>query len=172
MGWQGICVERGVGYTEHYKEHRSTCTFLNEDATLIDYKALLEQKQYPKRIDYLSVDIDESSAKVLEILPLNDYRFSIITTEHDGYRFGDTLRSIERDIFNKHSYTLLCSDVLVPLGCGMGPDLPFEDWWVDSRVFDMDKLHRICGPKQYPDDIAKALRAMPDVYYSPSKEQV
>jgi len=164
MGWNGICVELGIGYTEHYSKNR-TCHFMNTDATKIDYKILLKEKNYPSRIDYLSVDIDESSAEVLKILPLNDYRFSVITIEHDAYRFGDNLRNKEREILSTYSYSLLCSDVLVPLGCGMGPDLPFEDWWVDSSVFDMDKLHRLCGTKLYPDDIVTSLKNMADTYF-------
>lgn len=162
MGWKGICVERGVGYTEHYKNNRPDCVFMNEDATEIDYYALLEKHQFPTRLDYLSVDIDESSIKVLRRLPMDKYRFSVITIEHDAYRFQDQLRAEERSIINGcGGYSLLFPNVLVPLGCGMGPDLPFEDWWVDTSVFDMDKLHKYCGENKYPDDIANAFRASP-----------
>lgn len=163
MGWKGICVELGIGYTEHYKNNRS-CLFLNEDATQIDYKQKLEQLGFPSRIDYLSVDIDENSAKALEKLPLNDYRFSVITIEHDSYRFGDSLRLAEREILQKHNYTLLFPDVLVPLGCGMGPNLSFEDWWVDAAVFNMDKLSQLGASRMYPDDIVAMIKSKHDVF--------
>lgn len=160
MGWKGICVERGVGYTEHYKNNRN-CLFLNEDATQIDYRVLFNVSM-PKRIDYLSVDIDEGTANVFKLIPFDTYRFSVITVEHDGYRFGDALRNEERTILNRcGGYTLLFPDVLVPMGCGMGPDLPFEDWWVDSKVFNMDKLHSVCGSRLYPDNICTMLKTMP-----------
>lgn len=163
MGWKGICVERGVGYTEHYRKNRN-CIFLNEDATQIDYKALFIANAYPSRIDYLSVDIDENSALALKKLPLDDYRFSIITIEHDAYRFSDSLRSEERAILNAHNYTLLFPNVLVPLGCGMGPDLPFEDWWVDASAFNVDQLSKLVikltPDKLYPDHIVTTLKSM------------
>lgn len=157
LGWSGICVERGIGYTENYKNNRK-CIFLNEDATQIDYKNILDNALFPKQIDYLSVDIDENTVDALNRLPLEEYKFSVITIEHDAYRFNDSLRIEERRILGSHGYTLLCSNVLVPLGCGMGPNLPFEDWWVDNKIFDMDKVHRLCCDKNYPDDIVSKVK--------------
>lgn len=167
LGWNGVCVERGIGYTEHYKKNRR-CVFLNEDATAIDYKTLLNNLKYPNRIDFLSVDIDENTVRCLKQLPLNDFRFSVIAIEHDAYRFGDSLRSEEREILKNNNYHLLFSNVLVPLGCGMGPDLPFEDWWVDLSVFNVDKLSalvvKLAADKLYPDHIVATLKSMPDRY--------
>lgn len=163
LTWQGICVERGLGYTEHYNKNR-TCTFLNTDALQIDYKSLLDNLSYPKQIDYLSIDIDENSSKVLSKLPLDKYKFSVITIEHDAYRFAHTLRNEEREALRHYGYTLLFPDVLVPLGCGMGPDLPFEDWWIDASMFDIDQLNKLTvkltPDKLYPDYIVTALKSM------------
>lgn len=167
MGWQGICVEKGIGYTEHYKNKRN-CIFLNKDALEIDYKNLFITNKFPSTIDYLSVDIDENSALALKKLPLNDYKFNIITIEHDAYRFGDSLRSEERAILNAHNYHLLFPNVLVPLGCGMGPDLPFEDWWVNTSAFNVDQLSKLVvkltPDKLYPDHIVATLKNM-DIKY-------
>ncbi|HVI42032.1 MAG TPA: hypothetical protein VM577_15380 [Anaerovoracaceae bacterium] len=163
MGWQGVCVERGIGYTEHYQKNRS-CIFLNEDALEIDYKSVFAANQYPSRLDYLSLDIDENSAKALAKLPLDDYRFDIVTIEHDAYRFGDSLRNEEREILKSHNYHLLFPNVLVPLGCGMGPDLPFEDWWVDLSTFNVDQLSKLAtklaSDKLYPDHIVATVKSM------------
>ncbi len=161
LGWKGICVEKNPGHAEEYKVRN--CRFINDDATVLDYKKLLKEQGFPAQVDFLSVDIDESSAEALKVLPLDDYRFSVITIEHDAYRFGDTLRTAEREILSKH-YSLICSNVLVPLGCGMGPNLPFEDWWVDANVFNMDKVHRLCGDRLYPDDIVATLKKMSETF--------
>lgn len=163
LGWSGTCVERGVGYTEHYKKNRK-CVFLNEDATKIDYKSLFVSNKYPSRIDYLSVDIDENSMRGLGQLPFNDYRFSVITIEHDSYRFGDILKNQEREFLRHHNYTMLFSDVFAPLGCGMGPNLSFEDWWVDASVFNMDKLGKLGSARMYPDDIVAMIKGKKDIY--------
>ncbi len=163
MGWQGVCVERGIGYTEHYKKNRK-CIFLNEDATQIDYNSLLITNNYPSRIDYLSVDVDENSAAALKALPLDKYRFSVISIESDFYRFGATLQDEEVAILNSYGYYRLFPNVLVPLGCGMGPNLIFEDWWVDPSVFDMNKLSKLTAEKMYPDDIVAMIKSKKDVW--------
>lgn len=157
MGWKGICVERGIGYTEHYKNNR-TCLFLNEDALQIDYDSILTTNNFPNRIDYLSVDIDENSAAGLNKLPFDKYRFSVITIENDMYRFGDILRNEERNILNKYGYYCLFPNVFVPKGCGMGDNLIFEDWFVDPTVFNMDNLNKITAEKMYPDDIVNMIK--------------
>lgn len=153
----------GSDYNEVYASKR-TCHFINGDATKVDYKSVLNDKGFPSRIDYLSIDIDENSANVLKKIPLDNYRFSVITIEHDSYRFGDALKNEEREILSKSNYRLLLPDVLVPLGCGMGPNLSFEDWWVDPTIFNMDKLHPLCGEKLYPDDIVKSLKEMSGIF--------
>lgn len=163
MGWKGVCVERSVGYTEHYKNNRK-CLFLNEDALQINYDDVFVARAYPEKIDYLSVDIDENSAKVLEKLPLHKYRFKTITIEHDAYRFGDSLRNDERNILEKNGYIRLFTNVLVPLGCGMGPNLPFEDWWIDPSSFKVDKLSKISASDMYPDDIVAMIKAKKEIF--------
>lgn len=163
MNWGGVCVELGSDYNKFYKEHRQ-CIFLNEDATKIDYKSIFDANNYPSRIDYLSVDIDENSMAGLGALPFDDYRFSVITIEHDSYRFADILKNQEREFLRHHNYTMLFSDVLVPLGCGMGPNLSFEDWWVDASVFNMDKLEKLGAARMYPDEIVAMIKSKKEIY--------
>lgn len=153
MGWK----EMHASDSSKYKA-RNNSLFLNEDATVIDYNKLLEENGYPDRMDYLSVDIDEGSAKVFDSIPFAQYKFSVITVEHDAYRFGDGLRADERNILKKYGYEALFPNVLVPLGCGMGPNLPFEDWWVDPTSFDMGKLSPWGKEGMYPDEIVAMLK--------------
>jgi len=165
LDWEGVCVEI-TDYTEDYKKLRS-CRFINSDATKIDYKIIFDELKYPKRIDFLSVDIDEGSAEALKQIPFEDYRFSIIIIEHDLYRIGSYLRDEEREILKKQNYHLLFGDVLVPLSCGALPWQPFEDWWVDLSVFNVDKLNnlvtKVGSDKLYSDHIINVLKTLPDV---------
>jgi hypothetical protein len=167
LNWQGVCVEKNSDYNDLYAQVR-TCYFINDDANKIDYKNILDKLGSPKRIDYLSIDIDEGSMQALNRMPFNDYKFNIITIEHDAYRFGHTIRNQERECLRANNYTLLFPDVLVPLGCGMGPDLSFEDWWIDSTFFNTNKLKNITdklsNKKLYPDSIVSVLKNMPDKY--------
>ncbi len=162
LNWKGICVEIGAQYAPHYKMRN--CHFINADATQVDYKSVLIEKEYPSRLDYLSLDVDDSTLAALQKLPLDEYRFSVITIEHDTYHRGDKLRTDERNILSQHNYVRLFSDVLVPLACGMGPDLSFEDWWIDPAIFNMSKLGTLYGSNKYPDDIVAMIKNRHEVY--------
>ena len=80
---------------------------------------------------------------VLKILPLDEYRFKVITIEHDGYLYGDKYREPQRSILNSHGYLLLCSNVYVEQPGYEGKEFPFEDWWIDPSEFDNDLIERI-----------------------------
>lgn len=129
LGWKGICIEKDSACNESY--NKRTCEYINADALLIDYEKILANA--PKTIDYLSLDIDDLSTGVLEILPLNIYSFNVITIEHDFYLNGDKYKTRQREIL-KDNYILLCSDVLVPLSHDTKPDWAFEDWWVHRSL--------------------------------------
>ena len=54
----------------------------------IDYKIVFEQENFPKTIDYLSLDIDELSLDALLILPHDEYIFNVIKYIFDIYSWN------------------------------------------------------------------------------------
>ena len=132
FGWKGISIDADTSFTELHKKERIN-TFIGEDALKVDYASILSD--YPKQIDYLQVDIDPciQSYNCLTILPLDTYRFSVITFEHDAYRGGNGLyvRIAARTIFRQHGYILVVGDI-----CNMTHEDSYEDWWVDPRAVD------------------------------------
>ena len=154
LKWRGICIDIDPVHIRTYDQR--TCRFINKDATQIDYGYLFEEEKLPSRIDYLSIDTDDASDAIMPIIPFNKYRFSVLTVEHDAYRVGHRIRDIEREVLTTFGYILLFKDVLVPLGCGMGGDLPFEDWWIDPSVFNIER--QVNNEKIYPDDIIEIVK--------------
>ena len=130
FGWRGVSFELDESKVEFFNQHRKNkciCT----DATTFDYKSLFQERNYPKQIDYLSLDIDPSEATLaaLKKLPLNDYRFSVITFESDLYAHGPDCRDIQRRILNDLGYQIVARDVA-------NGGNQFEDWWIDPQVID------------------------------------
>jgi hypothetical protein len=115
-GWKGILVD--VDDTAKGRKNQ----FIRADAKTVNLNLC------PKYVDYLSLDIDEGTLDALENVMLHHIRFGIITIEHDAYRFGNKLRSGEREILKRAGYELICEDV-----CGT-EDAPFEDWWVSKEL--------------------------------------
>lgn len=142
LGWTSISVEIESGYNQSYSTRKSG-VHLNENALEVDYKLVFEEYEFPKTIDYLSLDVDTISLNVLKILPLDEYRFRVITIEHDGYLYGDKYREQQRNLLISHGYMLLCSNVYVEQPGYEGKEFPFEDWWIDPSEFDNNLIEKI-----------------------------
>ena len=132
LDWKGICIEKNPMFNESYKTR--TCKYINEDALNIDYEKILADENFPVSIDYLSLDIDAETTSVLKKLPLEKYRFKVITIEHDSHVYGDLYKAPQRELLKSRGYFLLCEDVLNQSGRNVGKEHAWEDWWIDSGV--------------------------------------
>lgn len=152
LKWQGICVEYNEIHAKSFS-NRENCTFIQKDATLINYKDLFIESKFPKEIDYLSLDVDTKSLEVLKILPLKEYQFKAITIEHDSYIYGDLYKAEQRNILQENGYYLICSDVFVQQPNFNIKEASFEDWWVHPKFFNESILKKIQSNKEYPSNI-------------------
>ncbi len=157
LGWASISVEIESGYNDSYST-RKKGVHLNENALEINYKSVFEEYEFPKSIDYLSLDVDTISLDVLKILPLDEYKFKVITIEHDGYLYGDKYREQQRSVLNSNGYFLLCSNVYVEQPGYEGKTFPFEDWWIDPSEFDQELIDKIKSDHEYPSQIISKFR--------------
>lgn len=152
LGWKGISLEIIPSYQTSWVSIRKN-PLLIEDATKTDYISLLSS--FPKLIDYLSLDVDGEYDTILKKIPFDQYRFKVITIEHDFYRFGDIYREKERAILASFGYLLLCPDVSHP---AVGS---FEDWWIHPKEFSKDGLAQLLSvdlKEKYHDEIISILR--------------
>ena len=135
--WAGVSFEYDaakVAFFNTIRRNKCICT----DATTYDYKFLFEERNYPKQIDYLQLDLDpaEGTLEALKNLPLDDYRFTAITYETDVYRAGADVQDEEIEILKSYGYELVVRNVA-------NEGNPYEDWWVDPNIVDraiIDKL--------------------------------
>ena len=158
-GWSGVSIDIDPKYSSKWRKRRPRSTLRIADALKLDYAAALpswfdaqpsaspwtrwlgrEKRSAPlhdpRRIDYLQLDIEPSihTLDVLNVLPLDSYRFSVITFETDAYAGDLRARDRSRECLTKHGYELIAADVSV-LYPPVSEDLiPFEDWWVDPQV--------------------------------------
>lgn len=126
MNWEGVSIEILSRYAKKWKAVRKNPLII-EDATKVNYSKVLSN--FPKIIDYLSLDIDQLYDVVLEKVLSTGHIFKIITIEHDFYRYGDLFRAKEREILKKAGYYLVCPDVI------SNRDRIFEDWWIHPACF-------------------------------------
>ena len=128
FNWAGVSFELDgdkVSYFNTIRRNKCICA----DATEYDYKFLFEERKYPKQIDYLQLDIDpaEGTLEALKKMPLDDYRFSVITYETDVYSSGADIQDEEISILESHGYQLVSKNVKCEGN-------PYEDWWIDPAI--------------------------------------
>ena len=141
LDWKGICIEKNPMFNESYKTR--TCKYINADALTIDYEKLFAYEHFPSFADYLSLDIDQESTMALKKLPLDKYRFKVITIETDSHVYGDLYRTPQRKILSSQGYFLLGEDMLNQSGRNIGAEHAWEDFWVDSKEFDREFLKKM-----------------------------
>lgn len=140
FGWLGIGIEYNQEFADKHKQQRKS-PILCTDALLVDYKKLL-QKYFPDKntIDYLQLDV-EPSANTYEVLlsiPFDQYKFAVITYEHDYYvDITRSYREKSRDYLESKGYQLIVPNI------SPNEDSAFEDWWVHPELVDKDTIKKI-----------------------------
>ena len=125
--WNGASIEYNPDLAKKYRENRRAI-LLETDALSIDYTSLLQQ-YYPNQsnIDYLQLDIEpaKNTYEVLLKIPFDQYKFAVITYEHDYYvDVTKSFREKSRKYLQEQGYQMVVNDI--------SPDgkSNFEDWWV------------------------------------------
>lgn len=129
FGWRGVSIDNDRYEAFSFSETRKN-PILCLDATNVDYKQLLETHCFTQKIDYLQIDCDESSYDVLCRIPFDDYKFGVITIEHDAYRLGVEHRDKIRNHVLSKGYVLVSNDIAI------GKTSSHEDWFVYPALVD------------------------------------
>jgi hypothetical protein len=139
FNWKGVSFEIVPELHKEVSENRKNPCILG-DATKFNYIKYFEEHNFPNQIDYLQVDIDEgyqnngrpagnhyTSLHGLISVPLNKYRFTVITFEHDAnmYWRNTGMRDAQREILDSLGYSLVVRQM-------------HEDWWVDPEVVNLE----------------------------------
>jgi hypothetical protein len=129
-GWSGVALEIDKNRAEEYNQNRSN-PCLNVNATSFDYLSYFQENNFPKTIDYLQLDIEPAyqTLSALKSIPLDTYRFSVITFEHDLYvnQNNALIKEDAKELLNSFGYKLVFENVQLE-------GKIFEDWWTDSNI--------------------------------------
>jgi len=140
--WKGVSFEIKDELRKEFNENRSNPCM--GDALDFNYISYFEENLFPKQIDYLQVDIDSgyrldgrpdgsayTSLHGLLAVPLNSYRFTVITFEHDAnmYWRNIAMRDVQREILDSLGYSIVVRT-------------ESEDWWVDPNVIDLESYRK------------------------------
>lgn len=131
-GWNGVGIDWDSNCVIEYNNMRKN-KCIQTDATQFNYLKYFEENNFPKQIDYLQVDVEPAQQTLLALkrLPLDQYRFSVITYEHDLYAdtANEEIKEESKSILSSLGYKLIAENV-----DDGTPSRMFEDWWIDVNM--------------------------------------
>tara|TARA_R110000824_G_scaffold318633_2_gene505778 strand:+ start:709 stop:1299 length:591 start_codon:yes stop_codon:yes gene_type:complete len=138
-GFKGLLLDIDPKWVKMAEQERSAKA-VQVDLAAINFTDVLLNNECPKLIDYLDLDIDGATLKVLKDIDFELFTFKVITIEHDYYmNKNDAGRSAARDILKSNGYELVCADV----GNNSGPQ---EDWYIHPNHIDQSRWdHVVCS---------------------------
>lgn len=144
--WQGIGFEIDEELVKEYKSVRKN-PVIQGDARKLDYRSILKEYNAPKQIDYLQMDLHPalSTLEALKQLPLDEYRFSVITYEHNRWWDEDLHKYIQEEsqrILKEYGYFLVVENLLDKVN-------PLEDWWIDPTVVPYENYSKMISKNKY-----------------------
>jgi hypothetical protein len=131
--WKGISLDINPKSVVNFNAKRfNEC--IEADATRYNYKEKMDSLGWGTDWDYLQLDCEPSANTFLALMqiPLDDYRFRVITYEHDWYLEKSIYKDKSRRYLESMGYELIVSNVSVD------NKSPFEDWWVHKELISND----------------------------------
>jgi hypothetical protein len=133
--WFGVSIDIDSSMTNQY--HDRKCRVYNEDCTNLDFNKIKNDFE-SNHIDYLSLDLEPANTTLecLKKIPFEEIEFSVITFEHDSYRFGDFCKDESRKILKSFGYQIICEDVSNGLHI-------YEDWYYNPKYVPYEKIKEL-----------------------------
>lgn len=133
FNWRGISID----LDERQVSNKRSTPFLIKNALEIDYVKLINELKLGPVVDYLQLDCDppEVTFEILKKIPFDQFKFRVITYEHDYYNTDKKeLREESRNYLKSKGYTLVVNDI--------APDewRNYEDWYVHADYIDKNIL--------------------------------
>lgn len=155
FGWEGQGIEILPQEVEKYNKARKNQVLL-KNALEVDYDALLtEMSNYYQNdccFDYLQVDCEPPavSFQILKMIPLDKFKFAVITFEHDYYAdLEKKIRQESRAYLESKGYVRVVGNV------SMNDYCPYEDWWVHPELVSAEKIQELLNDKESVVNIQK-----------------
>ena len=124
-GWTGICIDALM-----FDYSCRTSQFIQGEAVDVLSRPSLKGEAF----DYISVDVDNSSADAVQAMLINGISFLFATVEHDKYACGYYFQNRQHRVLSAAGYVPMFIDIAVPEPWPQ--DHYFEDWWCSRLLCD------------------------------------
>lgn len=139
LGWNGLSLDISKSIVKTFNKIRKNKA-IHQDGLKANYKELFKKHNLPKDITYLSLDCDppEVTYNILTKLPLDEYKFAVITYEHD-YWNDDEMKhqKLSQEYLESKGYKLVVNNI------GASEYQSFEDWYIHPDLIEIDRIKPI-----------------------------
>lgn len=144
FGWNGVSLEIVQEEVDKFKKGRKNRVNC-QDAVATDYRNFLRKIDLGKNIDYLQLDCDPPSNtyEILLALPLDEYKFGVLTYEHDYYDDETkSFRDKSRKYLSDNGYELVVTNI------SADKNSSYEDWWAHPALVSKDTIKKMSNTCQ------------------------
>jgi FkbM family methyltransferase len=154
LNWNGICIEANPTIFQKLNNNRKSknincainnfngeCFFdvdkVSSNGIKVNCDTLnntLLKNNCPKKIDYLSLDIEGYEIIALENLDFEYFEIGLITVEHNSYLVGEDNKNKIFDFLSSKGFTRVFDDVLCEDKNPLWYKKPYEDWYVNNKL--------------------------------------
>lgn len=154
LGWEGICIEPNYDIFKILSWNRK-CGLSNKVVTnysgIIGFENdhiggenhiecdtlnnILQRLNCPKKIDYLSLDIEGHELTVLSCFDFERWQPKLLTVEHNLYCDGLGKKNALFKLLTEKGYTRVVEDVKCLDPNPLYFNQPFEDWYAKDIIY-------------------------------------
>ena len=152
--WKGLSVEFDKSFKKYWdNSEKRNNPIIWEDAFKIDYLTSFDKYAFPKRINYLSCDIEppKNTLEILKKIIELGLSFDFISFEHDLYSSGDTYEKLSYDFLLSRGYKIGIRDVY----SRSKKYKIYETWFVNEDIKFTEITYDYWKKNQYPKSIFK-----------------
>jgi len=139
FSWKGIGVDIDKSMIDLWEGQRVSSAF-RKDCRKLNFDKIIGLAD-TTHFDYLSLDLEPASTtfECLDTIPFDKMEFSVITYEHDLWRFGTHWMKESRKIIEKNGYKRICTNIGDPCPNTKAPN-PFEDWYYNPKYVSYERI--------------------------------
>lgn len=160
LGWSGLLFDWEEDPASFLKRK---ATYFKVDVTSSEFVDILSRES-PRDVDYISLDVEESSEAALKNILDNNIKFKVMTFEHNSHADRGSVRDSSRELLFEAGYKILFGDVRMMcrsdtlIGDGPRDEMrlirnwgTFEDWWINPDFFGEELVRRASKEAHWKD---------------------
>ena len=128
FNWNGLSYDINPTPIKEFPKYRASKAMC-QDCLNINWEEVIS---FSSHFDYLSLDLEPAAItfECLKRIPLDKVEFSVITYEHDMYRFGEEYKHASHKLLSSYGYIRVCENIKHNGNI-------FEDWYINPKYVEI-----------------------------------